>query len=158
MRLKSDGTRCRTGGEVKGKLANGVGSQYSHTASEHGVSSITNTDVHTSAASRRLNWRPHRYKWTHPFRRKTKSGFCACTIRFQTHSTHRNCSNLNSRGVMRSVLFIMNSYPSYSKRNLKSLRSQFFPGEKVFHSHKCLPTRPNFSLNVNLLASVVLSS
>ena len=26
--LKCDGTRLRTGGEVKGKLANGVGSQY----------------------------------------------------------------------------------------------------------------------------------
>ena len=28
VQLKSDGTRLRTGGEVKGKLANGVGSQY----------------------------------------------------------------------------------------------------------------------------------
>jgi len=27
--LKPDGTRRRTGGEVKGKLTNGVGSQYS---------------------------------------------------------------------------------------------------------------------------------
>jgi hypothetical protein len=51
-------TRCRTGGEVKGKLVNGVGSQYSHATSECGVSSITQVDAHTSAASRRLNWRP----------------------------------------------------------------------------------------------------
>jgi hypothetical protein len=29
VQLKPDGTRCRTGGEVKGKMANGVGSQYS---------------------------------------------------------------------------------------------------------------------------------
>jgi len=29
VRLKPDGTRWRTGGEVKGKLANGVCSQYS---------------------------------------------------------------------------------------------------------------------------------
>ena len=28
LQLKCDGTRWRTGGEVKGKLANGVGSQY----------------------------------------------------------------------------------------------------------------------------------
>ena len=28
LRLKRDGKRLRTGGEVKGKLANGVGSQY----------------------------------------------------------------------------------------------------------------------------------
>ena len=30
---------------------------------------------------------PHRFKWTRPFRRKTKSGFCACAITFQTQST-----------------------------------------------------------------------
>jgi hypothetical protein len=35
-----------------------------HTTSEHGVSSITTADAHTSAASSRLNWRPHRFKWT----------------------------------------------------------------------------------------------
>ena len=29
-----------------------------HTTSEHGVSSITTADTHTSAASSRLNWRP----------------------------------------------------------------------------------------------------
>jgi hypothetical protein len=58
-----------------------------HTTSEHGISSITTADAHTSAASSRLNWRPHRFKWTRPFRRKTKSGFCACAIRFQKHST-----------------------------------------------------------------------
>ena len=55
-----------------------------HTTSEHGVSSITTADAHTSAASSRLNWRPRRFTWTRPFRRKTKSGFCACAITFQT--------------------------------------------------------------------------
>ena len=58
-----------------------------HTTSEHGVSSITTSHVHTSVASSRLNWRPCRFKWTHPFLRKTKSGFCACSITFQTQST-----------------------------------------------------------------------
>ena len=58
-----------------------------HTTSEHGVSSIKTADAHTSAASSRLNWRPCRFKWTRPFRRKTKSGFCACAITFQTQST-----------------------------------------------------------------------
>ena len=53
-----------------------------HTTSEHGVSSITTADAHNSAASSRLNWRPRRFKWTRPFRRKTKSGFCACAITF----------------------------------------------------------------------------
>jgi len=83
-RLKPDDTRWRTGGEVKGKLASGVGSQYSHTTSEGVVSSITNADVHTLAASSRLNWLHRRFKWTRPFRRKTKFGFCACAIRFKT--------------------------------------------------------------------------
>jgi hypothetical protein len=58
-----------------------------HTTSEHGVSSITTADAHTSTVSSRLNWRPRRFKLTHPFRRKTKSGFCACAIAFQTQST-----------------------------------------------------------------------
>ena len=30
---------------------------------------------------------PSRFKWTRPFHRKTKSGFCACAITFQTQST-----------------------------------------------------------------------
>ena len=37
-----------------------------HTTSEHGVSSITTADAHTSVASSRLNWRPHRFKWNRP--------------------------------------------------------------------------------------------
>jgi len=57
-----------------------------HTTSEHGVSSINTADAHTSAASSRLNWRPRRFKWTRPFLRKTKSGFCACAIIFQLAS------------------------------------------------------------------------
>ena len=58
-----------------------------HTTSEHGLSSITTADAHTSAASSRLNWRPRRFKWIRTFRRKTKSGFCACAITFQLDST-----------------------------------------------------------------------
>ena len=54
-----------------------------HTISQHGVSSITTADAHTSAASSRLNWRPRRFKWTRLFHRKTQSGFCACVITFQ---------------------------------------------------------------------------
>jgi hypothetical protein len=59
-----------------------------HTTSEPGVSSITNADAHTSAASSRLNWRPRRFKWTRPFRRKTKSDLCACAITFQLACTN----------------------------------------------------------------------
>jgi hypothetical protein len=64
-----------------------------HTTSEHGVSSITNANAHTSAASSRLNRRPRRFKWTRPFRRKTKSGFCACAITFQMQSTSQSASS-----------------------------------------------------------------
>ena len=60
-----------------------------HTISERGVSSIITANVYTSAASSRLNWRPRRFKWIRPFRRKSKSGFCACAITFQTQSTVR---------------------------------------------------------------------
>jgi len=71
-----------------------------HTTSEHGVSSITTADAHTSAASSRLNWRPSRFKWTRPFRRETKSGFIACAITFQPASTYShacNCGMMGSR-------------------------------------------------------------
>ena len=40
---------------MKEKPVNGVGSQHSHTNSEHGVSSVTNADAHASAASSRLD-------------------------------------------------------------------------------------------------------
>ena len=98
------GTRWSSGGEVKGKLANGVGSQYSHATSERGISSITQADAHTSAASSRLNWHPHRFKWTRPFQGKTKSGFCACAITFHTSYTKHSkdkywkCSSFKDSG------------------------------------------------------------
>jgi len=46
LRSECGGTRRRTGEEVKGKLANGGGNQYSHTTSAGGVSNITNADAH----------------------------------------------------------------------------------------------------------------
>jgi hypothetical protein len=58
-----------------------------HTAPEQCVSIITTADAHTSAASSRLNWRPRWFKGTRPFRRKTKTGFCACAITFQLACT-----------------------------------------------------------------------
>ena len=79
-----------------------------HTTSEHGVSSITTADAHTSAASSRLNWRPRRFKWARPFRRKTKSGFWACTITFQlatTHSLlHRRVRVKEKRSILLTIL------------------------------------------------------
>ena len=37
---------------------------------------------------------PRRFKWTHPFRRKTKCGFCACAITFQLASTNVSLGTL----------------------------------------------------------------
>ena len=42
---------------------------------------------------------PRRFEWTRPFRRKTKSGFCACAITFQTHYTM--LSSATFRGLVR---------------------------------------------------------
>ena len=88
---------------MKGKLANGVGTQYSHATSERGLSSITQADAHTSAASSRLNGRPNRFKWTRPFRGKTKSGFCACAITFRTSYTTTVLCRLNLQYVSLKV-------------------------------------------------------
>jgi len=66
-----------------------------HTTSEHGVSNITTADVHNSAASSRLNWRPPAdLNGLARFAERRKSGFCACAITFQTQSKtaeERNC-------------------------------------------------------------------
>jgi len=51
---------------------------------------LPSADPHSSNASSWLNWNPRRFKWTRPFRWKTKSGFCACVITFRTcYTTER---------------------------------------------------------------------
>jgi len=88
VQLKFDGTRWRTGGEVKRKLSNAVGSQYPSHYLEHAVSNITTADAHSLAASSRLNWRPTvDLNGLVRLAAKTKSGFCACAITFQTQPT-----------------------------------------------------------------------
>ena len=49
---------------------------------------LLSADPRFSAASSRLNWHPRRFKWTRPFRWKTKSGFRACAITFRTCYTY----------------------------------------------------------------------
>jgi hypothetical protein len=93
-----------------------------HTNSEHGVSSITTADAHTSAASSRLNWRLRRFKWTRPFRRKTKSGFCSCAITFQTQSNRHWC-------FWRDLYF----FPTTVVVSVKGLYPQW---EGQIHSHE----------------------
>jgi len=66
-----------------------------HTTSEHGVSSITTADAHTSAAGRQYpshylgTWCiQHYYRWcTHLGCREKRSGFCVCAITFHPAST-----------------------------------------------------------------------
>ena len=57
-----------------------------------------------------VNWTdaPRRFKWTHPFRRKTKSGFWACAITFQTRYTYTLSHNL----------LLINSMPHYLKKKV----------------------------------------
>jgi len=90
VETESGGTRRRTGGEVKWKEANGVGSQQSSawlgTVYPVLLQSFS-PDPHYKKASTRLIWHPRRYKWTCPFRWKTESGFCACAITARFHST-----------------------------------------------------------------------
>jgi hypothetical protein len=75
VRLKPDGKRWHREGKWRGKWRMEWVTSTLHTTLEHGVSSITTADGHTSTLSSWLNWRPRRFKWTRPFRRKTKSGF-----------------------------------------------------------------------------------
>ena len=58
VQLKCDGTLWRREGKWRGNWRMKWVTSTLHTTSEHGVSSITTADAHTSAASSRLNWRP----------------------------------------------------------------------------------------------------
>jgi len=76
------------GREVKGKLANAVGSQYSSRylgtwCIHHYYRWCAQLGCQQSTELTPLR----RFKWNRPFRRKTKSGFCACAITFKTHCT-----------------------------------------------------------------------
>jgi hypothetical protein len=78
------------GREVKGKLANGVGSQYSsHYLGTWCTQHYYRWCAHLSCQI--VDWTDshRRFKWTRPLRRKTRCGFCACAIRFRTSSIHR---------------------------------------------------------------------
>jgi hypothetical protein len=85
-----------------------------HTTLEHGVSSITTADPHTSAASSRLNWRPCQFKQTRPFRWKTKSGFCAYAITFQLASNKP--LELGTWMSYGRTPYIQNTYTSNNKK------------------------------------------
>jgi hypothetical protein len=94
-----------------------------HTTSELGVSSIATTDAHNLAASSRLNWRPWRFKW---FRRKTKSGFCAPAITFQTQSTLKDSAAVIILNRLNHLCFIYcTSFYVYNLVNRTNLVRNF---------------------------------
>ena len=88
VQLNFDGTPWRTRAEVKGKLANAVGSQYpSHYLATWCIQHYYRWCAHLGCQhSTELTPPPGRFKWTRPFGQKTKSGFCACSITFQLTS------------------------------------------------------------------------
>jgi len=96
------------------------------TTSEHGVSSITTADAHNSAASSLLKWRPSRFKLNRPFRRKTKSGFCACAIAFQKQSTFLTFTWYDQTSIL-PIKFFAERFPIYYLSH-KSIKQD---GQKV---------------------------
>jgi hypothetical protein len=108
-----------------------------HTTSEHGVSSITTADAHNSAASSRLNWRPSRFKLTRTFRRKTKSGFCACAITFQTQSTTLPCViSQGSAGLKFMLHWSANSTETISAEQIFVFSWEW---QQYFENHSSFP-------------------
>ena len=87
LRSECGDTRWRTGGERRGNWrTEWVASTL--TLPRNVVYPALLTLMRTPRLqSSRLNWLPRRFKWTRPFRRKTRCGFCACAIRFRTSST-----------------------------------------------------------------------
>ena len=87
-RSEPGGTRWRTGGEVKGELANGVGSQYNSNLPRNVVCPALLKLMCTPRLPA-VDWTdaPTDLNGLRPFRGKTKSGFCACAITFRTSYT-----------------------------------------------------------------------
>ena len=111
VQLKCYGTPWRTGGEVKRKLANGVGSQYP----SHYLGTWCIQHYYRWCRTPRLpavDWTdapplPHRFKWTCPFRRKTKFGFCACAITFRKQPTDCNSKRFQRISHQHQLLFAL---------------------------------------------------
>jgi len=97
-----------------------------HTTSEHGVSNISTTDAHTSAARSRLNWRPHRFKWTRSVSPKDKIWFLLVCHRISStvYTVVRRCvqqdmQSFFSISYVFSYKFSMNRmYPRSKKERL----------------------------------------
>ena len=110
VQLKRDGTwQCKEG-KRRGKWQMEWVASTLYTTSGDGVSSITTADVHTSAASSQMNWCPCWFKWTRPFRWKTKSGLCACAITFDTQSTSQAMCHKTQTAPDMTIMTIQNPF------------------------------------------------
>ena len=70
-------------GKCRGKLANGVGSQYpSHYLGSWCIQHYYRWCAHLGCQHSTELTSPGWFKWTRPLRWKTKFGFCACDITF----------------------------------------------------------------------------
>jgi hypothetical protein len=76
LQLKCDGTRWRTGGEVKGELTNAVGSKYpSHYLGTRCIQHYYRWYAHLGCQQSTELTPPRRFKWTRPFRAKDEIWF-----------------------------------------------------------------------------------
>ena len=154
--MKCFSTRWRTEGKWRGNWRMQWVASTLHTTSEHGVSSITTADAHTSAASCRLNWRSRvDLNGSSVSPKDENLGFCACAITFQIRS---NCSpvpgfwNLRSDTVgeirWESFARVMRPVPCCMARDVSEECQCQFVGRwhvRSWHSHcnasdKCLGT------------------
>ena len=97
VRLKPDGTRWRREGKWRGNWRmEWVASIL--TLPRNMVYPVLLTLMRTPRLPA-VDWNddPRRFKWTRLFRRKTKSGFCACAITFQTQSTQLGGDQISKR-------------------------------------------------------------
>ena len=123
-----------------------------HSTSEHGVSSITTADAHTSAASSRLKGPPPRADLNGlvRFARKTKFGFCVCAITFQTQPTPEGFPSVVARREWHIVKVSLVDMNTTSQRTSmfcwlfmdmtpmwRSWISQTMPENGVYHWPAC---------------------
>jgi len=100
------------------------------TTPEHGVSSITTADAHTSAANSRLNLTsPADLNGLVRFAKRRKSGFCACPSTFQL------ASNIWREGVSSSLTSSTSWTPYSWAQSSPFPQTQITPSNVAFCCH-----------------------
>jgi len=112
-----------------------------HMTAEHRFARAVQTlqaDVHSSAAS-------SRFKWTRPFRSKTKSGFCACDITFQTQSTFHflipELPNVRHAAVtaVPVFLFLLSDQRLHVVKNMCTYTHIYVTVYRLYMNYRCYP-------------------